>query len=103
MTALTALLDEIATHRQQDTAPRVTRLVSEHRPGQHIVYRLEPGEFGSENAITLDGADRYWALLDLGSVLFIQGHVELDPQAARAVASELIAWANWREGEGAIR
>jgi hypothetical protein len=100
-TALFDLLDEIRIHRPEGAAPRVGRLVSDHRPGQHIVYRLEDGA-AADSALSVDGADRYWALIDLGSHLFVQGNVELDPKAARAIAAELVAWADYREGEGAL-
>lgn len=102
MSTLFDLLDEIATHLPAGTRPRVERLVSDHRPGQHIVFRIEPGEFGHQQGMTVDGADRYWALIDVGSRLCVSGPVEIDPEAARLIAAELVAWADWREGEGAL-
>lgn len=100
-TPLFDMLDTIAEHTPAGTHPRVERLVSEHRPGQHIVFRLEPADWGYEYAMSVDGADRYWALIDVGSRLCIPHAVEVDPEAARLIAKELIAWADYREGQAA--
>lgn len=101
-TRLFDLVDTIAQHTPAGTYPRVARIVSDHRPGQHIVFRLEPGDWGYEYAISVDdGADRYWALIDVGTRLCIPHAVEVDPEAARLIAKELIAWADYRDGTAA--